>query len=241
LSLALAASLLLAIGVAFVAWRYGGHDTDPNTYQTQAAQVRTYALQDGTQLTLGPDSYAFARHTPAVREVVLIQGQVFVRVAKDPTRPFRVLAADKAITALGTAFDARLDGNVLKVAVTEGKVSIAAAARGPAPVLLGAGEQTVARIDGPIAAPSLSKTKDPTAWRKGQLQYIDEALADVIADVNRYTSEKIVLTQPQLRDRLYTGTVYRDRIDEWVKALEEVFPLQAQKREGRILLQQKEP
>jgi transmembrane sensor len=92
-------------------------------------------------------------------------------------------------------------------------------------------------VNGSIAAPTPLKTADPMAWRKGQLQYIDEPLAAVIADVNRYTRKKIVLTEPTLRDRLYTGTVYRDRIEDWVKALEEVFPIHAESDEGQIKLE----
>jgi transmembrane sensor len=43
------------------------------------------------------------------REVRLLKGQALFKVAKDPGRPFDVLAADERITALGTMFDVRLD------------------------------------------------------------------------------------------------------------------------------------
>jgi transmembrane sensor len=63
------------------------------------------------------------------------------------------------------------------------------------------------------------------AWRTGRLEYIDEPLAAVVSDVNRYGSRQIVIWEPGIGRLTYTGTVFTGMLNEWLQALPSEFPV----------------
>ena len=74
-------------------------------YQTGIGEVRSYALQDGSKLILASGSYANVRFTENLREVELIEGEVYIETAKDQRkRPFFVETQYGSLEALGTQF-----------------------------------------------------------------------------------------------------------------------------------------
>lgn len=92
-------------------------------------QVQTFALPDGSMITLHPGSrlrYKTAFTGPK-REVYL-QGEAFFKVSKNPARPFLVLTKQVVTTVLGTSFrvKAYAGSSVASVAVREGKVAVQA-------------------------------------------------------------------------------------------------------------------
>jgi hypothetical protein len=71
------------------------------------------------------------------------------------------------------------------------------------------------RIGAQISTPPPAGAR--ASWREGQRAYYDEPLSAVIADLNRYSPDRIELTDPALNDLQYTGTVFPedlgDRLD----------------------------
>jgi transmembrane sensor len=63
------------------------------------------------------------------------------------------------------------------------------------------------------------------AWRSGRLEYIDEPLANVVSDVNRYGSRQIRIEDAEAGRLAYTGTVFTGMLDEWLRALPSEFPV----------------
>jgi transmembrane sensor len=144
---------------------------------------------------------------------------------------------------LGTAFSVRRTLDRTVVTVSEGLVSVAPSATAEAghEIRAGAGERvTFSPADNHLSVASV----DPafaTAWRQGVLKFVDEPLSAVLDDVNRYAAHPITLEDPRLRERLYTGTVYRGRIEDWLHALEHAFPLQVtQDTSGAVTLTPKD-
>ena len=237
-ALPLAASVLLALAISFFWWR--GTQT-PDVLTTNVAEHGSQILADGSHVDLGARTRILTRFTPAERNVVIETGEAFFDVAKDAKRPFVVQAGQLRIIAVGTAFRVRHLHDRTVVTVSEGVVRIAPETPAIAGHLVqaGAGEQ-VTFVD---STHSLSlnpvNPKTATAWREGILTFVNEPLSSVVEDVNRYSQREIVLADPGLRNRLYTGTIYRDRIDAWVRALEEVFPLEARLQDDKLLLLEK--
>jgi transmembrane sensor len=64
------------------------------------------------------------------------------------------------------------------------------------------------------------------AWREGRLHYRAEPLRHVLTGVNRYSTREIVIVDPALGDLTFTGTVFENRIDEWLYGLEDIFPIE---------------
>jgi transmembrane sensor len=218
---ALAASLAAAVigmgGTAFYV------QTVPKPLATQAFQTAvgqraTVTLPDGSQVTLNTDTVVRTSADDDRRLVYLDKGQAFFKVAKDARHPFVVSAAGRTVTALGTAFDVRVDQGELKVVLVEGKVRVesAKAARGdssttpsvaPAPPMatdMSAGSQLVA-VDDTEWRLTPTNTARETSWLKGQLVFDDEALGDIVDEMNRYSTRKITLADTRLAAHRLSG------------------------------------
>ena len=225
-------------------------------FSTRTGEHMQLVLADGSRVSLGARSLLSVDFSRQTRQVTLVAGEAFFQVHKDARRPFRVRALDGLITAVGTAFDVRATGDHVTVAVSEGVVNVAQmqeAAEAPggsaapsAPILshtaslhVSRGEQVT--FDGRARSPELTEIQlsyvDPTQsarWRDGWLVYRNEALRDVIADVERYTDREVTVADAVPRDLRFTGAVFKDSVVEWVKALPEVFPVAVETQGNRL-------
>jgi transmembrane sensor len=234
---------LAAAGVAAIAacaalwvWRTHAWPSRLQTaaYHTPRAEHDEIDLPDDSVVQLGASSSVSLSYTTAARYVVLEQGEAFFDVAPDPRRPFIVQAGTVAVRAIGTQFNVRRTEDRVVVTVSEGAVDVArdqSAKR----IRVAAGEQ--AKIDAQREELAVTRT-DPamaTAWQSGRLEFVNEPLSAVVATVNRYSSREIVLGNGA-GDISYTGTVFEDRIDEWLRALQDVFPLQLTEVDGQTVV-----
>lgn len=227
---AVSAALTVVVFLGAWLWMRDGADL----YRTEIAQVRSEILEDGTRVTLAPQSVMRTQYTAGERRLILMQGQIYVDVARDAHRPYRVVAGEVGITALGTAFEVRKTEEV-RVTVLEGKVSVATEGV-KAPVVLNAGEQTVARAKGGVEAPRRIESKDPASWRMGRLVYDNVALSEVVSDANRYSHRRIVLKDPALGEFKVTTSFLAGQTEVLVDTLEGALPVVVERRTEEIVL-----
>lgn len=108
-------------------------------------------LIDGSELDMNEGSEVEVVYSAERRLVRLISGEVHFKVAKNPERPFVVLAGDTEVKAIGTAFNVRSEGDALEVLVTEGIV------RWGVPRLNGLGLSQESRRDRGDSVPALDE------------------------------------------------------------------------------------
>ena len=73
------------------------------------------------------------------------------------------------------------------------------------------------------------------AWREGGHRYIDEPLGLVIADLNRYATQRIVVEDPALEALRITTTFFSDDWQGWLDTLETAVPiLQVRKAKNSV-------
>ena len=241
---AVAAALLVAVmaGGGMAVHRFM---PDPAILATQdfatgVGEKATVTLSDGSVVTLGTDTRLRTRSDPERRLLYLDRGQAFFEVARKADRPFVVHAAGRTVTALGTAFEVRIDTG-FKVTLVEGKVKIKAAAAparpsspspdrpaGEAPptpqvaleeTILVAGTQLVALDDQHWSVSRTDVTRE-VSWVKGQLVYVDEPLGKVAAEMNRYSDRKIAIADPAAAAILISGTFKAGDVEAFVRAVE---------------------
>jgi transmembrane sensor len=219
----------LAVLAMLAGWQLWSHyERRSHTLTTDVAQHGSQILSDGSQVDLGARTRIVTRYNDRQRNVTVESGEAFFEVAKDVARPFVVRAGAVRITALGTAFSVRRTLDRTVVTVSEGLVSVTPGTTTPGHELrAGVGERVTFSSNANRLSVSNVDPKAATAWRQGVLRFVDEPLAAVVDDVNRYSTQPIKLASSHLGERLYTGTVYRDRINDWLGALERVFPLDA--------------
>jgi transmembrane sensor len=234
--LAIAASLLCAVGAAL--WFGVARLPEPavQSYSTPIAGRGTSVLPDGSRVELGASSRMSTHYSAAQRGVTVDSGEAYFTVAKDPSRPFIVTAGSVRITAVGTAFNVRRGDDRVVITVSEGRVRLTGSGAAAADSALEAGQQAVYVPVAKALAIAPVHTADAASWRQGVLKYIHEPLSAVTADLNRYSAKRIVLTDPRLATLPFTGTVFSARIGDALHGFADVFPLQVIERPDRIEL-----
>ena len=96
-------------------------------YETRIGEQNTITLVDGSVIQLNTDSRVQVDYSTDHRSITLLQGEAFFQVAKNPDRPFDVIAGEGKVSAIGTAFSMRLNERAVNVIVTEGKVALSVA------------------------------------------------------------------------------------------------------------------
>lgn len=146
-------------------------------------------LSDGTRVVLAPESRltVAAGYGTNVREVQL-EGEAYFDVHHDEARPFLVRANGAAIRDLGTTFTVRaLANQTLRVAVTSGSVSLAAASAAPnAAIVLQPGDAGTFDTDGQTLAERGGVAEADTAWTRGRLVFREAPIGTVRSEMRRW-------------------------------------------------------
>jgi len=204
-------------------------------FRTGVGQQATMKLPDGSTVTLNTDSVLRTRQAQGERLLYLDRGQAYFTVAHDPDRPFIVSAGGRTVTALGTAFDVRVDGDRFAVTLVEGKVRVAApvptrsppAAEGgePAAVSYQATEMTAgSRLVASVTASEPWRVAPAnvvveTSWTRDILIFDDEPLSAVVAELNRYSDKKMVVADTAIETTPISGTFRPGDVDSFVRTL----------------------
>jgi transmembrane sensor len=231
------AVLLIVTIAASSAWYFS---TDhEKLYRTQIGSIATVPLPDGSKVTLNTDSQIHVEVNSGERRIKLEQGEAFFDVAKDASRPFVVEIADKRVIAVGTQFSIRRDDNDIRVLVTEGHVRIErrGISSAAASIHLAAGseartKQTAVFVDQP--APAL--VEQLLSWRTGYIIFRDTALADAVAEFNRYSARKIIIEDPAIAGIRIGGNFRSDDADSFLWLLQSGFPIHIEHRSDRVIL-----
>lgn len=199
------------------------HQDHGPIYRTAHGERSTIRLEDGSVVTLDTDSEVRVQEMAAERAVELVRGRAHFVVAKDKTRPFSVAAGDKRVAALGTAFDVRLDDrDEVIVTLVEGRVRIEEKSLLPWNVKrteMQPGRQLVAQ-QGERWTMNAVDVKKETSWLGGQLTFIGDPLSKALAEVNRYTDQKIVFRDGKVPDRDIVGVFKAGDAEGFVTAVE---------------------
>ncbi len=195
---------------------------DEQTLRTDAGQTTTAILRDGSTVVLDANTVVHAVETPERRLISLERGGAFFQVAKNPNRPFIVSAAGKTVTALGTAFEARVIGDKLDVTLIEGKVKVEQKKRliwrGEHSTNLTAGYRLSAPEDQNWTIQRVDASKE-LSWMSGRLTFFNDTLEEAVAKVNRNSDHKIVL-DPSLAKQPIVGVFASGDTDRFVRGME---------------------
>ncbi|AIF45797.1 FecR family protein [Dyella japonica] len=233
---AAAAAVVAAVG-GYVGWHAMATAVTSQTYASAIATQREVTLEDGTRVTLGGATHLTTRFSHGRREVDLADGEAYFEVVHNASRPFRVRAGDVTVEDIGTAFNVRRTGDYVTVAMAEGRVRVADATGGAHNSLEAVAGQSVT-YDPSRAAMNVTAS-DPAnaaAWRHARLEFDNEPLSVVVANINRYRVEPLRIADAELDTLTFTGTVKADAIDDWLRALPQVLPLQVGEAGGQTVL-----
>lgn len=229
-----------AAAAAAIAVTVGLLDFGPEpVHYAATAERRTVELADGSHVDLDVASRISTRFTADRRDVELEAGRALFEVTPERTRPFIVRSGGGSITALGTRFQVEREDDRVTVTLAEGSVVVRhEAAEGPTPrsLRLQPGEQLIYSDDASIWQRRPADVIAATSWSRGRLVFRNTPLAQVVAEVNRYSRRKIVLADTSLADLPVHGNFLAGDAKQVVAALEAVLPLRVDERASEILL-----
>jgi len=231
---AAAVAAVIVMGASgLIGWRVatGPHPLKDEAFRTAVGRQETVKLPDGSEVTLNTDTVLRTRTDKERRLVYLERGQAYFKVAHDKRHPFVVTAAGRTVTALGTAFDVRVDDGAFTVTLVEGKVRVEepvpakVASGGPQRAVnfeateMTAGSRLVATAQEPWRVTSANVVVD-TSWTRNILIFDNQPLVAVVAELNRYSEKKIVIADAAIEKTPVSGTFRPGDVDSFVRTVQ---------------------
>lgn len=204
---------------------------------TETGEIRRLPMSDGSIATINTDSKIKIAMTDRRREVDLVQGEVWFKVAKNKERPFVVMAGLARVQAVGTAFSVRRLGDGAEVLVTEGTVKVWADGAAQPPVYLNAGDRTIVGQKSEVKVEYAPQAVDSTlAWRSGQIDLSGQSLSAAAAEFNRYNTKKIIIEDPELGNERLLGRMSTDDPEGFSKAVALAFGTEVTQEDNKIYI-----
>lgn len=200
-------------------------------YRTGIGEQRRIAVNDGVAVQLNSRSSLSIGAGSDPDVINLIAGEASFATT-DRLRPFRVVAAAGNVAAVNARFDIRLLGSGACVTCLAEGVRVA---HGGDAVTLKP-RQRVTYDDqglGPIVA------IDPAvvaAWQDGLMIFDMTPLAEVIEELNRYRSGRILLLNSDVAQAPVNGRFRIDRPQEALTQIEQAFGLRQRSLPGGLVL-----
>lgn len=220
--LAAAAAIVAMVGIgSLVGWRYyyagvNQGEMVASAYDTRVGQRARIQLADGSSVILNTDTRISVPAWTTERKIELMRGEAFFKVAKDASRPFVVTSEGRSVTALGTSFSVSALPGRYSVALVEGRVKVDGTANGRSATLT-PGQRLIEAADKVTITEGAADVA--TGWIESQLRFDATPLADVVAEMNRYSEHKLILGDPTLRTKRFSGTLRPDGAQALVEAL----------------------
>ncbi len=209
----------------------------PKSLQTRLGEFRKVPLPDQSVASLNTDSHVEVAVTSKVRRVVLVKGEAWFSVAKDPAKPFVVEVDDVRVRAVGTAFSVRRKPSGVEVIVTEGTVATWREDLHAEPKLIEAGEQAfVSTTTALIDVSANAEAESRLAWRDGNIVLQNDTLSDAAGEFNRYNAQKIVVADPELLQKRFVGVYHVDQPGQFAEAVKLLLNIPVSVSPDRIVI-----
>ena len=207
-------------------------------YSTKIGQMAQFRLPDGSLIELNTGSQVEVDYSVGFRNLTLVKGEAVFTVSKDANRPFIVAAGSSRVVALGTVFSVRKSDDASEVTLIEGKVRVDRddGGTGNKSAELAAGERLLIPFNQPF---SITKAEplQVASWRAGRLVFEQTPLRDVIAEFNRYSTNKHVLGDDDIGELRVSGTFRIKSSEHFAATLEAGFPISVLARAGGTVLE----
>jgi ferric-dicitrate binding protein FerR (iron transport regulator) len=234
-----AGSIAAGIALIFSLFRlYEGVSRQDIYYEcieTTYGERKDIALPDGSMVTLNSCSQLRypAKFTQQAREVML-KGEAFFDVARDPDRQFVVTAGQFCVKVLGTTFNIKSydHDEISSVKVDRGKVQIEM----PEATLRLSDQE---RLEVNALQGTIKKHQDlheTAAWRKGCLHFDGTPIQDVARELEREYNCSIIFQEGHEFNNLISGEHDNQSLESVLQSLGYISGIKYKKEKYHILL-----
>ncbi|WP_419325475.1 FecR family protein [Acinetobacter johnsonii] len=177
-------------------------------YKTATSEVKNIVLEDGSMLSLSPKSAIKVDYTAEQRRIELIQGDIYVDVAKNPTRPFIVHTKQADYQALGTLFIINQYNETSTLSMLHSRVRSSANLTDQAkPLIVSEGQRIQVDASGLGKIETFDAQMLKTSWHMQQIQANELALPDLLNRLNAYQTGYMIFNEKELSQIKITGII----------------------------------
>lgn len=199
--------------------------------KSNQAQIQALVLADGTKVWLNSNSsIVVPTRFSGIRRNVVLTGEAYFEVAKNPLKPFQVKAGALLTEVLGTHFSVNSSNSEdATVTLMEGKVKVSNASKS---LLLAPGQQAVG------GAKAIDKFDvdllDLLSWKEGYFKFNNASITEIMNQIKDWYDVKYVQIEVNNTER-FSGTYKRtNQLTDLLKNLEEVSSITFKIKEGGI-------
>lgn len=190
-----------------------------NTITTPPGGQYQVVLPDETKVWLNAaSSLRFPTAFGSKERIVELSGEAYFEVAKNPSAPFKVKAANATVEVLGTHFNvmAYPDENSIKTTLLEGSVEFS---NNSIKKMLKPGQEGSLETDGSIGVKGVN-TEDAVAWKNGFFIFNKTDIQTIMRQLSRWYGIKVVY-QGVIPKDLFVGKISRnEKLSEVIRLLE---------------------
>lgn len=202
-------------------------------YRTAAGEQRRLTIDGGVKVTLNTGTSVNVQSSEnSLDRIEILTGEAVIATETSSKREVRVVAGDGEISTRRAQFNVRHEQRSTCVTCLDGEVQVT---RQSSVAMLRAGQQ-VSYAELGLAAPMSVDPAEVTAWREGMLIFHDAPLGSVVAEINRYRSGRVVVTNAELERRLVNGRFRIDNVDGILAMFQQIFGAKARHLPGGVVL-----
>jgi ferric-dicitrate binding protein FerR (iron transport regulator) len=215
------------------------------TYSSTYRETKEIILPDGSEVVLNANSsLKYSGSNEKDREVWL-NGEGFFKIKhienphKSPEKLI-VHASDVDIEVTGTEFNINTrNKNKTEVLLTEGKVTLSAAAGNHGGINMHPGE--LAYYNNSAKSFSISKVSPENyiAWIDHKYVFEKTSLEDLCREIEQYYGKAVMIEDPKMRKQLLSGTLELKNEDILIQTLSALLGAQINKKSNRIIIYSK--
>lgn len=190
------------------------------SHTTFVAEIKQIRLDDGSVMTLAPNTAVKLEYSKVGRAVALLSGRAFFEVEPDPARPFVVQADGLETRVIGTAFEVENEDDAFALSVREGRVQVTGEGLTDhsSDAHLERGQWLRLSAGGTLEQGRMDPDKIAT-WRQRRLFAAGDALGEVVEEIDAYFPGVILIRGEELARQPVTGLYQLDKPEEAVEII----------------------
>lgn len=195
--------------------------TSPTLIGESFASIQQIQLQDGSTVSLRPNSRLYENSVSPNSAEYRIEGEGYFEVAHNPDRTFTVVTDQAKVEVLGTQFVLSSWGNSSKVFLQEGKIKYESLKNSES-VILEPGQSSI--VNDATDSPLITQSEESvyTDWLTNELVFQNELVSDVFNELEQHFNIQIESPESVL-DETLSGSIQLDEISSVLHDLELVL------------------
>ena len=218
-----AASIAIILGVYFGYKSIKSEEVNYLSVTTVSKEMVEVKLEDGSSVWVNSSSrFNYPEKFSGKERKVMLKGEAYFEVAKNPKKPFIIETGSTIIKVLGTSFNVRaIEGEEKEiVSVSEGLVSVTAAKDENSNTKIAAGEQC--KLDKSTSEIQKTAIDDINfdSWKTRKLLFESTYMKDVANTLSNYFETSIIVEDEIIGEMQLTSTFSNPKLDDVLRVIE---------------------